>query len=306
MFDNLLKSLSELDRPESARLQFCFVENNACLTINESVKRFTQSTERSAIALCDPRVGIPFARNKALEWSLNSNADFLAFVDDDEIVNKSWLVELFSEIEDRGLDLVGGPVFPMVSDQKLNWSEALVLRGLKLRAKRIADRNNRLTQSNGDGDITIVTNNWMCRLDFLRSKNIQFDESLCFSGGSDVALFRSVKQAGCKSGWAPKAIVAEELPRSRLTFSYQFVRGRDQAVSSYRIRYTDTLSVWRILTSLLFVISKVVLGLLRTFASLFDKGASITLALRAFGFAWGRVLAMAGHRSKHYQRVHGS
>jgi len=39
---------------------------------------------------------------------------------------------------------------------------------------------------------------------------------------------------------------------------------------------------------------------------LFNRGGSLVLALRAFGFAWGRILAVAGYKSRHYQTVHGS
>ncbi|MDG2262144.1 MAG: glycosyltransferase family A protein, partial [Actinomycetota bacterium] len=41
----------------------------------------------------EPRQGIPFARNRTVELAMSLGADLLVFVDDDEWVDKRWLLE---------------------------------------------------------------------------------------------------------------------------------------------------------------------------------------------------------------------
>lgn len=311
MFYTLLKSLEKLHVPPGTELQFCFVENGDSLSIDGRVKEFCQITGFKAVAICEPRLGIPFARNAALNWALDNEADFLAFIDDDEVAKKDWMEKLYAAIEARGLDLVGGPVCPVAPDQnlgngRLSTIEATVFRGCEVRAHRMARRNSHRSRADTDHQVTIVTNNWLCRLDFLRQNNVKFDEGLGYSGGSDAAFFRAAKKAKARTGWVPDAVVMEEVPVSRLTLGYHFMRGRDQAISSYVIKFSQNQPSRPFVSSLLFVVSKLLLGMARLIAALFDRGRSVVLAMRAFGFAWGRILAVFGYSSSHYKNVHGS
>lgn len=306
MFSSLLQSLSHLKEPFGTELCFCFVENDTVLTIEKAVKEFKNLSDFEATALIDGRRGIPFARNAALNWALGINADFLAFIDDDEIATENWAVNLYTQIEKRALDLVGGPVVPVLPNPKVTSLQALVFRGVTLRAERIARKNRLLSQAEKDGIVTIVTNNWLARLDFIKEKNVMFDESLGLSNGSDTAFFRAMKEATARTGWVSEAVVEEIVPQSRLTLGYQFLRAKDQAIASFRIRYPETISAKVIAKSVVFVVSKILLGLVRIASAAFDRGASLTLAMRAFGFAFGRVLALWGHKSTHYKEIHGT
>ena len=153
--------------------------------------------------------------------------------------------------------------------------------------------------------MTIVTNNWLIRNSFLRRSNLRFDESLGVSGGSDVKFYREACRHGAKTGWAPKAIVKEKTSAERLSISYQYRRGRDQAISSYRIKNKKvTLRV--VLNSISFSFVKLVSAIVLWILVLPTLGKTLTDGIRSFGFAIGQIKALLGYKSTQYKSVQGN
>lgn len=306
LFSRLLASLERMDIPQGVRVAFCFAENDAGLTIGGMVEDFAEKRGLPATAVLETRPGIPFGRNAVLDAALGQGADHLAFVDDDEEVATDWLVKLYDYHLETGADLTGGPDFPIEPTEPLTAAQRMCFNGLSARCQRMAESNQRLElQGHGHKAPTVVTSNWLAKLEFLRETGLRFDEGLGLSGGSDTAFFRALRQAGGQTAWTAEAKVYEHIPLSRLSAGYQFRRGRDQSISSFRIRYGDKRGPKLIAKSAFFVLAKTILGTLRLIAAPFNGGSSYVLALRAFGFAYGRILALLGHHSRHYKTTHG-
>ena len=305
MFAKALRSLAEMDRPSGVDLVFCFAENADSLSIGLQVEAFRDhATDAKVLVGHEARLGIPFARNKVLDMALAEGCDYLSFIDDDEVVDRVWLTRLYDAISGRGLDLVGGPVRTLDPDANLTPVRRSILKGLKARATRIERAAALRTSGKLDHTVSIVTNNWLARLDFLRKTGIRFDEGLGLSGGSDIAIFREIRAAGGKTGWAPEAFVYEEIPEDRLSLSYQFARGRDQQLATYNIKRDQT-GRTRVLSSIGFILSKGLVGCIRVLFSPLFGGTTLVLGLRSFGAAYGRVQGLMGSQSKHYDRVAG-
>ena len=150
----------------------------------------------------------------------------------------------------------------------------------------------------------LATNNWLVNLEWLREAKLRFDESLRLSGGSDALFFRQAKLLGIRSGWVPDAITREHIPKTRLSMAYQFCRGRDQMICSYRAKYTR-MSFLLLVRSLSFVTYKsLTAGFLLCFSSL-DRGRSLVRSIRMLGGVAGRVVGIFGGRSRHYEIVQG-
>ena len=306
MFADLLMSFETLRLPENTKLSFCFVENDDTLSITEKVSQFGCKSGFDVQAILETQLGIPFARNSVLNWAVDAGADYLVFIDDDEMASPDWLLELYLCQKNSAADLVGGPVHPIAPSKEIGLWPRIHLKGLQLRGARMTNKNTTMVAVGAAQKITVTTNNWLLRLNFLRQHGLRFDEGLGFSGGSDAAFCRALKKLDGRVSWTNKAMGFETMPMSRLTLRYQFKRGRDQSISSFRIRFDKTKHPLLLLRSLVFCLSKLLLGIVRLSISLFDGGKSLVLAMRAFGFAWGRILALAGHTSSHYKKPHGS
>jgi hypothetical protein len=240
-----------------------------------------------------------------LDLALERSCELLAFVDDDEVVDENWLLALYAELHSRKLQLVGGPVRILPSSENANWLEKAIWRGVVHRNARIESTARRRWQSGRDHLISIVTNNWLADLRFLREKNLRFDENLELSGGSDTLFFRHFKEKNGRSGWAPDAIVSEYWPLARLRPGYQFRRGRDQSISNFRNK-VNVITPWVLVKSIAFVMYKILSALVLSLLALMDRGRSSVRALRAMGFVVGRIKALFGKKSCHYATVQPS
>jgi len=304
MLSQCLQSLARTDRPKDCRVIMSVVENDTAISIGHLTDGLAETIGEPVHVANEPVPGIPSARNRVLDLALEHGADHLAFIDDDETVAEDWLLRLWTHHEGQGLDLTGGPVMLAPIDTNANWLQRLVYAGMAERNRRVQAKAERHVSNGRQDRITIVTSNWLCRLSTQRRTGIRFDESIGLSGGSDTVLFHQFRQAGARTGWAVDAIVHETVPASRLTFGYQFRRGRDQSIAVFNNRHRG--KPWARLRAAVFVVAKTVLGLVRIAAGIFTRGRSIVGGVRALGMAWGRLIAMTGGQSDHYRERHGS
>jgi GT2 family glycosyltransferase len=291
--------------PEGVEPVFVLVENERGPTLSEVIDAFrTRVSPAEVIHEHEPRLGIPFARNRVLDVALRRGCDLLAFIDDDETADSRWLEELCGTQRRRGLDLVGGPVRVKPCPDDANAWERVIWKGLVHRFARIEAAALGHYRRGTDDRVTVVTNNWLADLNFIRRHGLRFDESIGFSGGSDTRFFRQARAAGARTGWAPQAFVHELWPRERLTAGYQYRRGRDQAIASFRNKH-PVRTPWIVIRSVGYIVCKLVSFAVLLVFSLLDGGRSLVRALRALGFAAGRLRALLGSRSSHYARVQG-
>lgn len=304
-FGQLLGSFVGLSIPAEVEPVYLVVENEEKPTLGEAVGSFRGQIGGAEVHYeHEPKLGIPRARNRVLDLACGQGCDLLAFIDDDERADEHWLIELYGELKRRGLDLVGGPVRTGSCPEEASAVERAIWRGVVHRGERIEAAAGRRHRRGTDDRVTIVTSNWLVALDFVRRHGLRFDEGLGFSGGSDTLFYRQARAAGARTGWAPKALVHEYLPRERLRPGYQYRRGRDQAISSFRTRHSS-LTPWTVIKSAGFIPFKTIHSTILMTLSVLDGGRSSARALRALGFAVGRAQALAGRRSRHYANVLG-
>ena len=305
MLREALRSLAALEL-EGIDCRFIVVENNDVETVAPIVAELAAAVGAGRVTYrLEARLGIAYARNAALDAALAMGVDALAFIDDDEVAEPRWLAVLVREANRRGLDLVGGPVGLQPVSPDATASEKMVWRGLNARCRDLEASGRRLAAQGRDARVTVTTGNWLAALDFIARTGLRFDETLVLSGGEDTAFFRALRKAGGRTGWTPDAVASESWPRERLTLGYQFRRARDQALARHRAKYRKA-GPGRIAASVAIVTFKAFGGALRTLQALFDGGASLVRAARAFGAAAGIVAALRGRRSRHYETVSGS
>lgn len=155
--------------------------------------------------------GITFARNRGLS-SVRRDADFVAFIDDDEVPDPRWLEALLSTQERHGADVVTGPVVPCFETKVPAWAR----RGAFFGPRQHPD---------GQRLEVAFTNNVLLRAAIPGALGRMFDNQFALTGGEDTDFFMRVHRAGYRIVWAADAVVTETVPPSRTTVGWVLRRG---------------------------------------------------------------------------------
>lgn len=305
MLRNLLDSLGRMDLPADVTATVLIVENSdkddsraiveTALFANGVALRYVLETE----------LGIPFARNRAAQEAVAMGADLLAFVDDDEEVAQDWLVRLLDGYRHSSAVLLGAPLrMRRLPAGSLTWSQRLMQRSLEARYLRKEKRAARRATLHETPGVTVVTNNWLAETKLFSEHALRFDEAMRFTGGTDAKFYAEARKLGLPTGWVADAHVYETIPAERLTFGYQFRRGRDQSNTNFHRRreargrsgLTGLASVSvRCLFLVVMVLTLPLVG-----------GRTYGDVARNAGWITGRITALFGRRSQLYSKVTGS
>lgn len=303
LLKNLLHSLSELSTEPQIETIVAIVENGPLRTLDSIITDFSNRCRAVSVVYdLEPRLGIAVARNRLMQIAIQQASDYLVFVDDDEVVDKNWLVQLVKTAIDNRLDLTGGPVRLLGPPADASPWQETVWASLARRSQRVEDRARNRSGSGQINKTVIVTNNWLGRLKFLEANNLRFDEQLGFSGGEDTKLYHAAVAQGARTGWASGAVVHEQLGVKRLSFRYQFIRARDQKIASFRTKY-DKVRATNVVKAVAFIIYRSITGLALTVACIVRPHAFVADVARSFGSATGCILALIGRSSEHYRNI---
>jgi len=147
--------------------------------------------------------GIPFARNACVRAA--GDADWLAFIDDDEIPEPDWLATLLAVQRETQADLVTGPVLGRFAFEPARW----IVEGAFFAAPR---------RPTGTPMRRAYTGNTLMRVRALDAEFVHFDERLRV--GEDEELSTRLAARGFRIVWADEAVVWEDVPRERACVSY--------------------------------------------------------------------------------------
>lgn len=177
-------------------------EESAVATLGE----IAALTKWPVIYTTEPARGIAAARNRTLD-NVPDDADFVAFVDDDEQVSVTWLENMLITLRDTDATAVQGPVEPDYDHLPEKWIEELNIfrvgpfqQGQKLNFA--------------------ATNNSVLNACILRDHNMRFDMRFNQTGGEDEELYGRVRDAGGIIRAAAKATVFDNVPRQRLSLRW--------------------------------------------------------------------------------------
>ena len=167
------------------------------------------------VFLSEPRPGLSRARNRAVEWA--ADADVLAFVDDDAVVDPGWYSALKARWDEAPGDVacIGGPIRPRFSVPPPPWFSDGIAHVLTLVDRGPEERDL-------DPDVEAVYGaNISFRVAPLREIG-GFDPSLGHAGarvffGEEDEAQRALVQRGYRVRYVPDAGVRHVIPPERLT-----------------------------------------------------------------------------------------
>lgn len=195
----LLESLSRQKLPPGLAFEVVVVDDAP-----------SEASRAAALAWAGPRPlrrfeeaarNIAAARNRAVD---EANGRWLAFVDDDETVDETWLAAYVERTRRGESDGFFGPVLPRLEEPGARWL-----------APDLFYARPRYPTGTILGRADLRTSNALVRAALFQGR--RFDPAYGRSGGSDTELFGRMLRAGARFEWCDDARVVEWIPRERHT-----------------------------------------------------------------------------------------
>jgi len=224
-----LKSIANL-RTEHLSIRVIVADNDFVPSAAPTVELIGRRFPYPIIYVHAPAANISVARNACLD---TADADYLAFVDDDETVTEHWLHDLLRTALMCDAGVVLGPVHADYGATAPRWM-------------REGDFHS-TAPVRADGEIiTGYTCNVLIRWAGA-TKAQRFDPALGRSGGEDTEFFYRLHDLGVTFAEAPEAVVNEPVPPSRATLGW-LLRRRFRSGQTYGARLLSTRDpLWRAL-----------------------------------------------------------
>jgi succinoglycan biosynthesis protein ExoM len=257
---------SVLTQLEAAEVQtsLVVVENDSEPKNQDAVLRLGEQFPMVRIEYrLEPELGIPFARNTAVETALELGADWIFFIDDDEEACEGWFDAYLAAMRKWDADVFRGPVNYIYPEQQADW----------LRMKEFD------AGPTGSFVKTAITNNLAMRAIIFAASGLglRFDARFRLTGGSDVALSRAATARGVSVRWVREARVLERQSGRRLTAKWLRERAERSAATDLRIMMADEGKS----PALLFVMKRCSLLLLKALLKIAALPALLVIPSRA-------------------------
>jgi succinoglycan biosynthesis protein ExoM len=159
----------------------------------------------------EPERGISFARNRAITTALSQGAEFIAFIDDDDVPRADWFVRLVDRQRVTDADLVIGS-WQMSGQIRIPAS----LEGIKFLRPLEVDRINRWGFPCSAGTCNVLMKRRV--LEHLGQAGPVFRPEFALSGGGDTDFFIRATGAGFSVAVAADSVVFFDWGAARLTW----------------------------------------------------------------------------------------
>lgn len=195
------------------------VDNDCHRSAEDIVQHFKIQTGIRIIYDCEPEQNISLTRNRTIR---NAEGVLIAFIDDDEFPEESWLLTLYDTYVRFKSDGVLGPVIPYYEGTPPDW----------LVKSDLCVRSSFQTGTVLSNSKYMRTGNVLFRRSIIPDGEPAFDPKLGRSGGEDADLFDRMLKRGYSFVWCDEARVFENVPVERQTKDYLIKRAFIRGVTS--------------------------------------------------------------------------
>ncbi len=205
------------------------IDNDPEQSAKQIVREFSQGCHYPVTYVSEPVRGIARARNAALNRAFQLGANWIAFIDDDEVAWVDWLASLMRpEYRDTPI---------LIGDNKYEYPVP--------RPYWAIEKTGPLREHEGQVCRTASSGNVRFSIDLV-SAGLKFDERLDLAGGEDNDFFSRAWNMGFEIKRTHQAVTIERCHRERLTFGHQLYRAYWCAASDMR-RYETQMGFLRAL-----------------------------------------------------------
>lgn len=260
MLKRALDSCVNVTVKSGVALKFLVVENGPAEKASKIVEEYQQVLD--ILYRHEPREGLVYARNAAIEGFLESGAIWMGSMDDDGALNREWLSAYLKALGDYPeCRAFAGP------DPQLELENAT----------RWLHRRTPANRAYGEMTWSVSTANLLFHRDIFVESGLgmRFDKTFNYSGGEDIHFFTRLKDQAEIIRWVPDAITLEKVSPERGTFPLR-VRRAIQGSQNYGVinlmrRGKILGGVANIMVSVLGAVNFVVYGLIGAVALLFNR-----------------------------------
>ncbi|WJH41031.1 glycosyltransferase [Aliirhizobium terrae] len=199
-----LESLFKLTVPANAEVRLIVADNDAQPSAKDLVDSMAARSPFPIRYVHCPKSNISIARNACLTAC---EADFLAYIDDDETATPGWLAALVEKARETGAEAVLGPVKALYSEASAGWM-------------RSGDFHSTMPVWVNGRIITGYTCNTLLDMRSPLVAGRRFALALGQSGGEDTHFFSQLTESGGRIEFAEGALVLEPVPASRASFTW--------------------------------------------------------------------------------------
>ena len=210
-----LASIAALEIPFRCTLRILVADNDATPSAQVIVAEAAETYGLNITYLHAPAQNISVARNACLNAA---TGDYIAFIDDDEIVSPPWLSRMLTTQRDTLADVVLGPVRAVYRGDYPAW-----LAVGDFHSTSPVWKNHRIT--------TGYAGNVLMKRSAPALAHLRFREDLGITGGEDTAFFQQATNAGATIAYAETALIYEAVPPDRASLRWLLRR---------RFRYGQT------------------------------------------------------------------
>lgn len=277
---------------ETPRVRVLVVDNDAAQSARPVVDAARDRVPFPLEYDVEPVRNIAAARNRAVRLALAAGADFVAFVDDDEVVSPEWIEELLRAQRDSRADVVQGSVTPVFEEPAPSW----MIQGGYFELPR---------HPPGAELATASTNNVLVAASLLAAHEEPFDPRFGISGGSDALFFTRCRRMGARIIWAPAARVSETIPATRARAGWILQRAFRWGNTSVWFERAMERGMRRMHLRVAKAAVRLLAGIVLLPFSVLRGRRGVMFALWNILFGAGAVAALFGYRYLEYRRVHG-
>jgi len=289
----LLDHIESLDTPPGSDVRVVIVDNDADGSGRDVVEAHAAVSRFDVVYLVEPTRGIWAGRNRAVAEALGRGADAVAFIDDDEWPEPTWLAELVRAREATGADVVTGPILPVFDETPPGWAV-----------------DGRFFERPGFDDLADIpyarTSQVLISKECFDGWPDPFDRRFGLSGGDDTHFFAELRERGHRMVWAERAVVYESVPASRIDVGWilrrQYRRGQTLSLS---LRLRDPRPV-RYVRRLANGMLQIAAGVARAAVGLVRGHVARLHGVEQVLFGAGMVTGLFGRRYDEYVTSHGS
>lgn len=201
-----LEHINRLTPINNCKIEVVISDNNPDKSAYKVFEKINVDFSHKIYYVHEPEKSIAAVRNAVLQKAIEVNADYIAFLDDDEYTEPDWLLELFKTMKEFNADGATSAVIPVCNGQKLPLAHNIKRR------------------KHGSIRKICITNSVLFKTDIVKNSDIWFDTDFGLMTGEDIDFFNRATNLGYKFVWCDKALIYDYIPPERCTLEWSLDR----------------------------------------------------------------------------------